>query len=130
LDAGGGGGVDYFYLQDQIAIHLSQSLRNIDELYYALVDLVRQNHSVPPMAVNAIISAAGMNSHLDRAFQTMSEYTELFNLTPNVYTYNALLCAVARSPDKCFMKTMLLILEKMDAEVYVCICVYIVTKTV
>ena len=38
----------------------------------------------------------------------------LFSLTPNVLTYNALLCAVARSPDKCYMKTMLLILERMD----------------
>jgi hypothetical protein len=57
-----------------------------------------------------------MNSQLDRAFATMQECTELFNLPATVHTYNALLCAVARSPDGCFMKTMLSLLERMEAD--------------
>jgi len=109
-------GVDGFLLQDKLSVILSSSLRNMDELYYALVDIIRQDEAAPALAVNAIIAAAGMNSQLDRAFATMQECSTLFNLTPTVDTYNALLCAVARSPDNCFMKTMLSLFERMEDE--------------
>ena len=56
------------------------SLYRLDEMYYALLDLVDREISVSPLALNAIILGAGRRGNLDRAFATFQECSSLFKV--------------------------------------------------
>ena len=88
------GGLD---IQQDIAEYLSQSVGMMDNVYFALVDLVRGDYKVPPMMLNAIIMASGYMGLLDRSFATFQEVTSLFGSKTDTNTYNALLWANSKS---------------------------------
>jgi hypothetical protein len=88
-------------LQHEIATCLMMRASTIDNVYFALVDLVRGNYKVPRIMLNSIIMSSGYLGLYDRAFGTFSEMESLFAITPDVHTYNALLWANA----KCLPRT-------------------------
>ncbi len=45
-------------LQNELAAALKFSVRKLDDFYFALVELVRKNYSVPSLALNAVVLAA------------------------------------------------------------------------
>ena len=105
-------------LQEGLALSLSRSARMLDNVYFALVDLVRGDYRVPPMALHAIIMASGQNGKLDRSFATFAEMESLFGLQLDIHTYNALLWANAKCMTRfkgCDLEVMFSILEKIDA---------------
>ena len=104
-------------LQEQLAQSLAKSVRMLDNVYFALVDLVRGDYQVPPMALHAIIMASGHSGKLDRSFATFTEIESLFGLNPDIHAYNALLWANS----KCLLRAnggdlgvMLSIVEKLE----------------
>lgn len=109
-------GIDIALLQEMFANFVSSRLIVLEELYETLVEFTHKGIKVPPIALNAIIAASGFINDLDRGFAIIQEYSSKFRLSLDVHAYNALLCAVARSADKGFMKTVLLILERMESE--------------
>jgi hypothetical protein len=84
-------------MQYTIAMSLGRSIRRLDNVYFALVDLVRNDFKVPPLILNAVIMAAGQTGHVDRAFATFGEYESLFGSVPDKHAYNALLWSVAKT---------------------------------
>jgi pentatricopeptide repeat protein len=107
-------------IQKRIAENLARSVTQTDNVYFALVDLVKENYTVPPMALNAIIMASGANGKLDRAFATFSEMETLFGIEPDVNAHNALLWANG----KCMIRAggmnipvMLQIIEKLEKKI-------------
>ena len=100
-------------VQDLMALKLSLSVRKLDEVYFALVEMRRNNQNIPRILVNAIIMAAGKMGQLDRSFATFQEYHTVFGLIPNIHAYNALLCATAlsKSPN---VNSMFLIFKDME----------------
>lgn len=101
-------------LQEVLAFGLSRSVRKLDDVYFALVELVRANYNVPPMAVTGVIMAAGRMGQIDRAFATFQEYQTLFNLTPDVHAFNALLWAGASFRDA-NISTLLSVFQEMES---------------
>jgi len=104
------GGVE---LQESMAMALSRSIRRLDEVYFALVDLVRGNYLVPRMALNSIIMAAGHMGQIDRAFATFQEYESLFDMKYDLHSYNALLWASAKHRNA-RVNTLLTIIQEME----------------
>jgi hypothetical protein len=66
-------------------------MESLDGVYDNLLDLVRSDWEIPALALDAVITCAGMIGNTDRAFATFAEYDELFGLTRDVTAYNALL---------------------------------------
>ncbi len=83
-------------LQEEIAHCLMKRGSTIDNVYFALVDLVRGNYKVPRIMLHAIIMASGYLGLQDRAFATFQELESLFAVERDVHTYNALLWANAK----------------------------------
>lgn len=102
-------------LLELMAADLSRSVRRLDDVYFALVDLVRGNYSVPRIAVHAVIMAAGRMGQIDRSFATFQEAQNLFNLDPDVQTYNALLWACSNYRGAS-IHTLLTVFQEMDAK--------------
>jgi len=100
-------------LCEAMAYSLSRSVRRLDDTYFALVELVRRNVSVPRMTLNAVIMAAGRMGQIDRSFATFKEYKTLFNCDPDIYAYNALLFACASFRDS-NVNTLLSIFQDME----------------
>jgi hypothetical protein len=84
-------------VQDLMAQKLSLSVRKLDEVYFALVEMRRNNQNIPRLLVNAIIIAAGKMGQLDRSFATFQECYTVFGLIPDLHAYNALLAAISLS---------------------------------
>ena len=84
-------------VQDLMASKLSLSVRKLDEVYFALVEMRRNDQDIPRLLVNAIIIAAGKMGQLDRSFATFQEYHTVFGLIPDLHAYNALLAAISLS---------------------------------
>lgn len=101
-------------LQETMAVELSRSTPKLDEIYFFLVDLVRSNYSVPRLALNAIVMAAGRNGRLDRGFATFQEFSQLFGVEHDIHAYNSLLTSVAQSWQPS-VKAMLSIFQDMEA---------------
>jgi len=100
-------------LCEAMAYSLSRSVRRLDDTYFALVELVRRNVSVPRMTLNAVIMAAGRMGQIDRSFATFKEYKTLFNCDPDIHAYNALLFACASFRDS-NVNTLLSIFQDME----------------
>jgi hypothetical protein len=100
-------------VQELMALKLSLSVRKLDDVYFALVEMRRNHQNIPRLLVNAIIMAAGKMGQLDRSFATFQEYHTVFGLIPNIHAYNALLCATAlsKSPN---VNSMFLIFKDME----------------
>lgn len=94
--------------------NLGESMRVMDDMYFALVELVRTNIAVPTFALAVVIRAAGRSLKIDRSFATFQECSTLFNTVPNVHLYNALQFAIAKSSNPMII-TMLKIFENMEA---------------
>jgi hypothetical protein len=81
----------------------SNKSSSLDDLYYALLDQVRnfevnggtRNSKIPRIVLDSIVEAAGKLDLTDRAFATFQEYTNLFLITPDIHSYNSLLASVA-----------------------------------
>ena len=84
-------------VQDLMGLKLSLSVRKLDEVYFALVEMRRNNQKIPKLLVNSIIMAAGKMGQLDRSFATFQEYHTVFGLIPDLHAYNALLAATSLS---------------------------------
>lgn len=85
-----------YSLQERLSKSLN-SLYRLDELYYALTDLLSRKIPVPAVALNAIIMGSGRRGNLDRAFATFQESQSMFMKKHDIFAYNALLFATARS---------------------------------
>lgn len=114
-DHGPGGWTGGVELQEVMAADLSRSVRRLDDVYFALVDLVRGNFGVPRMAVNAVVMAAGRMGQIDRSFATFQEGPSLFGLEPDVHAYNALLWACAANRDAS-VHTLLSVFQEMESK--------------
>ena len=99
-------GFDLYSLHPDLAGNLQlllgksfNSVYVLDQVYYAIIELFRQDNSlpVPILAVNAIILGAGSRGQLDRAFATFKECQTLFKQPPSIFSYNALLHAISLS---------------------------------
>lgn len=104
--------IESWNFQEGLAFDLSKSVQRLDAFYYSLVDLVRKSSSVPKVALNAVIMAAGRTS-LDRSFATFQEHTSLFGVRPDINTYNALIYAASQSRHAS-VRTVLSIFEEME----------------
>jgi pentatricopeptide repeat protein len=91
------------------------SADNLDQLYFAMVDQVRNGHVVPRIALDAIVESSGRLDITDRAFATFQEYKGLFNIQPDIHSYNSLLasCAYARNIN---MHTLLSVFQDLDID--------------
>ena len=82
----------------------AKSCTNIETAPFNIpqVDLAKQNSSIriPRMALNTVIGASGRVGGIDRAFATFAEYDQVFGLTHDIHSFNALLLALSkyRSP--------------------------------
>lgn len=86
----------------------------LDQIYYALVDQVKKGgQRVPRIVLDSIVEASGKLDLMDRAFATFQEYSEVFQIEPNVDSYNALLTSVAVSKS-CRMEQLLSIFQDLE----------------
>jgi hypothetical protein len=69
--------------------------KDLDSVYNNLLDLARSDWQIPALALDSIITCAGMVGNTDRAFATFDEYSELFGLERDVTAYNALMEGVS-----------------------------------
>ncbi|CAM9167910.1 unnamed protein product, partial [Ectocarpus sp. 4 AP-2014] len=72
------------------AQRLSVSNKRLDQAYYTLTLLKENGEPVPVEAVNAIIVACAIRQAVDRCFATAEALPVVFELAPNLDTYNAL----------------------------------------
>lgn len=95
------------------ALVSSGSAGDLDKLYFGMVDQVRHGKIVPRIALDAIVEASGRLDMTDRAFATFREYKGLFNIHPDIHSYNSLLasCAYARNIN---MHTLLSVFQDLD----------------
>merc|ERR1712134_197808 len=70
-----------YNLQDRLGKSLN-SLYRLDEMYYALTDLLSRKLPVPAVVLNAIIMGSGRRGNLDRAFATFQESQGMFQKQP------------------------------------------------
>jgi hypothetical protein len=89
--------------------------RVLDDVYFGLLDLARSDWLVPAIAINAVISAAGILRDVDRSFACFEEYEELFGLTKDIDAYNALLRAASAQSNQS-MQYIMAILGEMENE--------------
>lgn len=99
-------------LRDLLAKRMTTRLSIQDDLYFILVDLVRNNFKVPKLVLDAIILAAGSCGKSDRSFATFQELESLFCVKPDVHTYNGLLMAALYHVDS--VNPVFQILEQME----------------
>ena len=85
-----------YSLQERLSKSLN-SLYRLDEMYYALTDLLSRKIPVPAVVLNAIIMGSGRRGNLDRAFATFQESQGMFQIQPDIFSYNALLYATSRA---------------------------------
>ena len=69
----------------------------MDQLYYALLDLTKNNIRPPLLILNALLLGAGQIGSLDRAFALIQEYETEFHVKPTLETYVALIDAVSHA---------------------------------
>lgn len=110
-----------------VAEHLSLALSRTDDAYFLLTDMHARGEGarangradegesgggdggesggagelkVTTSAVNAVLEACGRLHQLDRTFATFDDIRHVFDLTPDLVSYNALLlaCAQPRAP--------------------------------
>jgi len=99
-------------LQELLAYSLD-SIRKLDELYYALLDLSSKKLTIPSILLNSIIMGAGRISQVDRAFATFHEFESHFGTKPDLHSYNALLHAAAKSRYPT-VRSVLAVIQEMD----------------
>lgn len=85
------------YVQQERIGKLLNTTRALEDFYFSLVNLKRRGLPVPIMAINASITGFGYLGFMNKASVTLAESKGLFNVTPTVHTYNAVLYATARS---------------------------------
>lgn len=86
----------------------------LDQMYYALVDQVKKGgQKVPRIVLDSIVEAAGKLDLIDRAFATFQEYRDVFQVEPNIDSYNSLLSSVASSKS-CKMEQLLSIFQDLE----------------
>ena len=85
-----------FYIQDSLS-RLLRTISDLDQLYYALVDLSGYGIRPPILALNAVLLSAGQVASLDRAFSLLQEYESTFQIKPSLESYCALVDAVGRA---------------------------------
>ncbi|CAB1117756.1 unnamed protein product [Ectocarpus sp. CCAP 1310/34] len=73
------------------AQRLAVSNKRLDQAYYTLTLLKENGEPVPVEAVNAIIVACAIRQAVDRCFATAEALPVVFELAPNLDTYNALM---------------------------------------
>jgi hypothetical protein len=100
---------------DTTAVPSESKKQQLDELYFALVDQVREGHQVIPRTVlDAVIEAYGYFGLRDRAFATLEEYKSIFQLEPDIYTYNSLMLSCVASNNKASLNEILSIFQDLD----------------
>ncbi|KAL6537853.1 hypothetical protein OROMI_025496 [Orobanche minor] len=90
-------------LQEFEAVHGNSSqedgegFQTLDMVYHQLENLSRAN---PPYksiaALNCVIFGCANTWDLDRAYETFNAINSIFGMTPNVHSYNALICAFGK----------------------------------
>ncbi|CAM9951523.1 unnamed protein product, partial [Ectocarpus sp. 12 AP-2014] len=73
------------------AQRLAVSNKRLDQAYYTLTLLKENGEPVPVEAVNAIIVGCAIRQAVDRCFATAEALPVVFELAPNLDTYNALM---------------------------------------
>eukprot|EP00752_Nemacystus_decipiens_P002939 g2733.t2 len=73
------------------AQRLAVSNKRLDQAYYTLTLLRDNGEPVPVEAVNAIVVGCAIRQSVDRCFATAEALPVVFDLTPNLDTYNALM---------------------------------------
>lgn len=68
---------------------------NIDELYFTLVHQVKQGGKIPRLVLDVMVEAFGRVDLTDRSFEIFQDYVSVFNVVPNIHSYNSLLASVA-----------------------------------
>mmetsp|Transcript_16589 Transcript_16589/g.24961 ORF Transcript_16589/g.24961 Transcript_16589/m.24961 type:complete len:597 (-) Transcript_16589:116-1906(-) len=101
------------YVQESFS-KLIRTPSDLDQLYFALVDLMQHNIRPPVLALNSVIIGAGKTNSLDKAFSMMQEFEPVFHTKPNHYTYRALLDSVGRSRSP-KVPALLTIMQEMDS---------------
>ena len=89
--------------------------KELDAVYFAMVDQVRSGRVVPTIVLDAIVEGFGKIDQTNRAFSTFQEYDALFHVKPDIHSYNSLLTSVASS-QHINMQTMLSIFQDFDAD--------------
>lgn len=84
-------------LQIEICDAFEFKLKELDELYFALLDLVRMGRRIPMVVLNGLIMSVGRHGQMDRAFATFEELPTVFGREPDVFTFNSLLYAICVS---------------------------------
>ncbi|KAK6116425.1 hypothetical protein DH2020_049887 [Rehmannia glutinosa] len=87
-----------FYSLNPLVMACSMNgFATLDSVYYQLENLSQAN---PPYksvaALNCIILGCANIRDLDRAYQTFNAIDATFGLTPNVHSYNALICSFGK----------------------------------
>ena len=106
-----------FALQLQVSANTKRP-EAMDDVYSGLLDLARSDWPVPALALDAVITCAGMLGDHDKAFATFNEYEDLFGLKRDVTAYNALLGSVAfdKNAPGGTVRAQMAIMEKMEEE--------------
>jgi len=87
----------------------------LDQMYYALVDQVKKGgQKVPRIVLDSIVEVSGRLDLIDRAFATFQEYIDVFQIQPDVDSYNSLLASVAASKS-CRMEQLLSIFQGLES---------------
>jgi hypothetical protein len=69
------------YLQDNFA-NLMRMASDVDQVYYALLDLKNNGTRPPVLVLNSLIIAAGAHNRLDRAFAMIQEFEPVSSWLP------------------------------------------------
>ena len=101
-------------LQIEICDAFEFKLKDLDELYFALLDLVRMGRRVPMVVLNGLIMSVGRHGQMDRAFATFEELPTVFGREPDIFTFNSLLYAICFSISP-RIKYMIPIFEEMES---------------
>jgi len=101
-------------LQIEICNAFEFKLKDLDELYFALLDLVRMGRRVPMIVLNGLIMSVGRHGQMDRAFATFEELPTVFGRKPDIFTFNSLLYAICFSISP-RIKYMIPIFEEMES---------------
>eukprot|EP01038_Epipyxis_sp_PR26KG_P012591 gene12591-16884_t len=91
-------------------------VKPLDDLYFLLIEESRLGRKVPRVALDAIVDAAGRLYLTDRSFATFQEFQPLFNVQPDINSYNSLLtsCYMNRFST---LKEFFAILREMEATI-------------
>lgn len=85
------------HLRAILASKLSRALLKVDELYYNLAQMrTEQGVEVPLLIINLLVEACAIRGDVDRTFATAEAIGNVFGLTKDLHTFNALLLATYR----------------------------------